>query len=80
MTKRFLLDAGERVAVTFLEAFLALWLVVGDTQADQLLTWRNTKVAFVAGLLAAGKAVLATLKGRKDSASLADAVPPPGGP
>lgn len=80
MTKRFLLDAGERVAVTFVEGFLTVWLLFGDSQADQLFTWTNVKGGLVAGALAAGKSLLASLKGRRDSASLADAVGPPVGP
>ena len=71
MTRRFLADLLERSVTTFLEAFLALWLVVGDTQGDRLFTWANTKVALVAGVIAVGKGVLASLRGRKDSASLA---------
>lgn len=80
MTKRFLIDAAERVATTFVEVFLATWLILGDTQADRLWTWTNAKLGLTAGALAAGKAVLTTLKGRRDSASLADAVGPPTGP
>lgn len=74
MSKRFVIDWAERIGATFVEAFLALWLVVGDTQADRLLTWANTKVALVAGVIAAGKGILGALRGRKDSASLAASV------
>lgn len=74
MTKKFLIDLVERTITTFLEASLALWLVVGDTRADHLLTWANTKVAVTAGVIAAVKCVLASLKGRRDSASLASTV------
>lgn len=80
MTKRYLIDLAERVAATFVEVFLATWLIVGDSQADRLWTWNNTKLALTAAALAAGKSLLATLKGRRDSASLADVVGPPGGP
>lgn len=74
MSTRFLIDLAERSVTTFLEAFLALWLVVGDTQADRLFTWANTKVALIAGAIAVGKGLLASLRGRKDSASLAGSV------
>lgn len=74
MTKRFFIDMAERTAATFAEAFLAIWLVAGDTQQDQLLTWTNAKVGLVAGAIAVGKSLLATLKGRRDSASLATTV------
>lgn len=80
MTKRFLIDLTERVAATFVEVFLATWLIVGDSQADRLWTWANTKLSLTAAVLAAGKSVLATFKGRRDSASLADSVGPPAAP
>jgi hypothetical protein len=80
MTKRYFIDFTERVGTTFVEVFLATWLIVGDTQADRLWTWNNTKLALTAAAISAAKSVLATLKGRRDSASLADVVGPPGSP
>jgi hypothetical protein len=80
MTKRYFIDFCERVASTFVEVFLATWLIVGDTQADRLWTWNNTKLTLTAAAISAAKSVLATLKGRRDSASLADVVGPPGSP
>lgn len=74
MTRRFIIDWTERIGATFAEAFLALWLVAGDTQADRLFTWNNAKLGLLAGALAAGKGILASLKGRRDSASLTNTV------
>lgn len=74
MTRRFIIDWLERTAATFVEAFLAVWLIVGDTDPDHLFTTTNAKVGLLAGVLATAKALLATLRGRRDSASLADTI------
>lgn len=62
-TLKFLKDMGERVVWTFVQAFLAVWVVTGD------FTQQTLKVAAAAGLVAAGKAVLASRMGDSESAA-----------
>lgn len=74
MTKRFFIDMIERIVWTFIEAFLALWIVVSGAEGDELFTWQHTRISLVAGVIAAGKAILASRVGRVDSASTAPSV------
>lgn len=73
-SKRFLLDALERVVKTFIQAGAASLVVTG------LDDWRAAlAIAGGAGILAVASSVAGTQVGRRDSASLLpeDAVRPP---
>lgn len=69
MTRNFVADMAERVVWTFVQGFLAAWIVVGDIEGDRLFTEANLKVGLAAGAVAAVKAVLASRIGSKDDAS-----------
>ena len=74
-TKRWLIDALERIIVTALQAFLAI--IVAAPILD-MATWKAGAVAAIAAGFSALKAVVAKGFGDPDSASLASSVP--GGP
>lgn len=63
MKKVFYLDLLERVAWTFVQGFLAFWIVTGDVD------WTTLSAAIIAGVISAAKAVLATQIGDKNSAA-----------
>jgi hypothetical protein len=75
MSREFLIDAVERVAATFLVAFLGVLTVALQTQGFGL-EWKSVLAsAALAGLIAAYdvvKVVAARFVGSKDSASLVD--------
>jgi len=81
MSRRWLRDSAERVVVTFLEAFFGALHTEGivdllDSVFDDVpgnLDFSGPQAAWVAGVtasLAAVKAILAKLKGDRQSASL----------
>jgi hypothetical protein len=72
MNTHFLKDLTERTVATFVEVFLAVFLAFGDIEGAEFITWNNTKAALIGAGLAAAKGILASLKGRRDSASLAE--------
>ena len=76
-TKRWLLDMGERAAVTFVQAYIAVWFVLG-AEYDNLLDERCWQGGVVGLVLAVAKGVGAKNLGADDSASLlpADVDPP----
>jgi len=74
-TKRWLIDALERVVVTFAQAFLAI--IVAAPMLD-MSTMKAAAVAGIAAGLSALKAIVAKGVGDPESASLASSVP--GGP
>ena len=61
-TRKFLLDAGERIVWTFLQAAGAVVLVEQSFNLDVL------KVALTAGALAVVKVIVASRVGESDSA------------
>lgn len=61
--RTFYLDLAERVGWTFIQGFLAFWIVTGDV-AGQTLT-----AALVAGAISAGKALLAVRVGDHGTAA-----------
>lgn len=61
--KIFYLDALERVAWTFIQGFLAFWIVTGEIDSETLVA------ALVAGALSAAKTILATRIGDRNSAA-----------
>jgi hypothetical protein len=77
MSKQFVIDTLERVVVTFVEAFLAIWFVTQDGSWENLTNVENFQGGLVGGVLALAKAFLARHSGDPQSASLAPNVPPP---
>lgn len=65
MTTKYLVDLAERVALTFAEAFLAVFTLTDVS------TLKSAAVAGGAAVLSLLKGVVAKLKGDKESASLA---------
>lgn len=65
-------DTVERVVVTFVEGWLAAWIVIEDVTADKLFDPTVLTVGLVAAVGALLKALAATRVGREESASLAD--------
>lgn len=63
------LDLIERTLATFVQGFLATWVVTGDLDATTL------KVAGMAGLIAAAKCLLAFQVGSPKTAALLPAGP-----
>lgn len=63
-------DLVERSLSTFVQGFLAAWLVFGEAGFDALFTIDNVKAGVAAGILSAGKGWLASRKG-DGTASLA---------
>lgn len=61
-TRRFLLDAGERVVWTFLQAAAASFLVLG-------FSWESLVVAATAGGLAVCKVIVASQVGDSSDAA-----------
>ena len=74
-TKRWLIDAAERVIVTALQAFAALLIAAPIIDMSTL---KAAGVAAIAAGLSALKAIVAKGFGDPESASLASSVP--GGP
>lgn len=74
MNRRFLIDAAERVAFTFLEAFAGAIVLAGALDLS------TAKAALIAGVTAAAavvKSLAAKFVGRKDSAAMLPADSPP---
>jgi hypothetical protein len=69
MGKKFYLDMLERVVWTFIQGFLAVWIVTGDLDGETL------KVAAVAGAVSVAKCLLATQVGAGNTASTLPAGP-----
>jgi hypothetical protein len=73
-TPRFLADTGERMARTFVQAYVGAWMAApllgGDTQWDTLFTVENLKYAVVVTLLALATALGAKGINNPDSASV----------
>lgn len=67
--KIFYLDLIERVGVTFVQGFLAFWIVTGNLDSETLYA------GVMAGLLSAGKAILAGFVGDGNSAALLPSPP-----
>jgi hypothetical protein len=70
MSKAFLRDLAERVATTFVEAFLAAWLA---SQAFDQFSFSVLRMAALAGLVAAASVIknaLGSLHGSSSSGSL----------
>lgn len=63
MKRNLVVDAAERVAWTFVQGFVAEWLVTQSLDAGTL------KIAAVAGLAAVAKVILATRVGAPDDAA-----------
>ena len=74
-TKRWAIDALERVLATFAQAFLAI--IVAAPILD-MSTWKAAAVSGIAAAMSALKALVAKGVGDPESASLASSVP--GGP
>ena len=74
-TKRWLIDAFERVVATFAQAFLAI--IVAAPILD-MSTWKAAAVSGIAAAMSVLKALIAKGTGDPESASLASSVP--GGP
>lgn len=73
MTRRLALDIAERAALTFVEAFLAVWVVGSWADLSSVGLAQRATVAGVAAAMAAVKGAVASRLGDR-SASL---VPPP---
>lgn len=71
MTPIFVKDLAERVVVTFLEAWLAAWLVIADHELEQLFDSDTLMVGVAAAVAALVKALAARKVGDEESASLA---------
>lgn len=65
-------DTAERVLVTFLEAWLAGWLVLTEKGLDTLFTEESLLVGLVAAVAALVKALAARQTGDSESASLVE--------
>jgi hypothetical protein len=74
MTKRFWIDMLERAIWTFIQAFLAVWVMFFDANADQFFNAETAKAALVAGAVAVAKALMASRIGNGNSASTAPSV------
>lgn len=61
--KVFYLDLLERVLWTFVQGFLAFWIVTGEVDSETL------AAALIAGAISAAKSLLATQVGDKNSAA-----------
>lgn len=64
-TKKFLIDAAERMGKTFVQGFLLAWLVFQDASWDALISMDNLKAGVAGGALSlatsiAGKKVGST--------------------
>ncbi len=70
----FIKDLAERVVVTFIEGWVAAWLVLQDRRLDNLFAPETLMVGVVAAVAALGKALAASQVGDPDSASLAPEV------
>ena len=70
-TRAFLVDAAERVLVTYLEAFFALLITDGFNLTD-LGALKLAAIAAIPAGLAAVKAVIASAVGSPTSASLVE--------
>jgi hypothetical protein len=68
----WLRDTAERVIVTFLEAWLAAWMVIENVTADKLFEQDVLMIGLLAAVGAFLKALAATNVGRRDSASLVE--------
>lgn len=66
----WLKDTAERVAVTFVQAWLAGWLILTDKGFDNLFTEDSLLIGVVAAVGALLKALAARQTGDSDSASL----------
>lgn len=73
MTRRFIRDAVERVASTYVQAFCTFLLAsgIGVTGVVDMSVLKKAAVASIAGALSAIKAMLARRVGDSESASLA---------
>lgn len=74
MSKQFVIDAVERVVVTFIEAVVGVLILSGTLD---LSTGKKALTAGVIAALSAVKALGAKFIGNKDSASLVSAVAAP---
>lgn len=70
-TRAFLVDAAERVLVTYLEAFFAL-LITDGLELTDLGALKLAAIAAIPAGLAALKAVIASAVGSPTSASLVE--------
>lgn len=61
--KAFYVDLAERAAWTFVQGFLAVWVVTAEVSME------NLQVAAVAGLVSVAKSFLGKGVGDKDSAA-----------
>ncbi len=76
--RRWALDTAERAAMTFAQAYLAVWVAVGGATYNTLFTVNNVQAGVVGLALAVAVAVGAKQIGASDSASLLPAtVDPP---
>lgn len=65
-------DTAERVVVTFVEAWLAAWLIIEEVTASQLFEEDVLMIGLVAAVGAFLKALAAANVGANGTASLAD--------
>jgi hypothetical protein len=76
MNKAWLIDAAERIASTFLEAFLAI-VVAAGVDTINVSTLRAALVAGLTAVLSFLKTLAASRVGKPTSASLVPSVGPP---
>jgi len=68
-------DATERAVKTFLQAYLAFWMVAAQVAGDQsemfdtLFTWDNVKAGIVGLVLSLGTSALSKARGDSSTAS-----------
>jgi hypothetical protein len=79
LTRAWLIDAAERIAATFVEAFMAIIIAAGTTSVN-MSTVKAAAVAGFTAVLSFVKTLAASRVSDPQSASLAPGVPPPSPP
>lgn len=76
-SKTWMVDTVERVAATFVESAVGIWILAGPANVFSLSTAHGAAAAGLIAALVVVKSAIASTVGDKDSASLVPTVPAP---